>query len=91
MARNDVSTALSRAVHAHDQVFACIDDLSIAVPNAFAHVLRHGGPLQTKCDGTVPQLKPGEWEIIRKLAQLGWAHFSVQNLAGQQDREESGG
>jgi len=34
-----------------------------------------------KLDGAViPEMKRGEWEIIRKLAQLGWSHFSMELL-----------
>lgn len=85
MTPRDRADGLSRATFAHDQCLACVNEIYDRAPHALLFAARPDGPLRS--DRGVPEMKPGEWEAIRKLAQLGWSHFSVQFLQDQQGAE----
>jgi hypothetical protein len=70
----DLNSAINKATFVHDQVGALIHEMSIRVPDALMHC---AGLINSK---ELPPLKPGEWEIIRKLAMFGWAHYSLSQL-----------
>lgn len=69
---------LMKATFAHDQCLACIDEIMDRVPNAVMWTFREDGPMRS--EGVIPEMKHGEWEIIRKFAQLGWSHYGIHTL-----------
>lgn len=79
MTPEDRQTGLSRATFSHDQCLACVNEIYDRLPHALLYAVRPDGPLRS--EGVVPEMKPGEWEVIRKMAQLGWSHFSMELLA----------
>lgn len=75
---DDFQNAEVRATHVYDQSVATFREMMHRAPNAVMHTLRSGGPMSAS--GSVPDLVAGEWEVIRRLAWLGWSHYSMTKL-----------